>query len=122
MGIEPTSKAWEALVLPLNYTRFGAGTPCAEGAAWTYNGELIVASSGPRYSSPARNPMKVIVNGEERQFDRVVTVAELLYDMGLGQRRVAVEVNREIVPRSRHGEMQLKDQDRVEIVFAIGGG
>jgi sulfur carrier protein len=66
--------------------------------------------------------MKVIVNGEERQFPKPVTVAELLYDMGLGQRRVAVEVNREIVPRSRHDATQLKDQDRVEIVFAIGGG
>jgi sulfur carrier protein len=51
-----------------------------------------------------------------------MTVAALLHDMGLAERRVAVEVNREIVPRSRHGEHQLKENDRVEVVFAIGGG
>jgi sulfur carrier protein len=37
-------------------------------------------------------------------------------------KRVAVEVNQEIVPRSRHAERQLNDSDRVEVVFAIGGG
>ena len=51
-----------------------------------------------------------------------MTIAALLQEMGFSERRVAVEVNREIVPRSRHGQYQLKDNDRVEVVFAIGGG
>lgn len=66
--------------------------------------------------------MKIMLNGQEKSLQAPVTVATLLQDMGVGDRRVAVEVNREIVPRSRHGEVHLKDNDRVEVVFAIGGG
>ena len=66
--------------------------------------------------------MKILLNGQEKSFPTPVTISALLRDMGLGERRVAVEVNREIVPRSRHGEFELKDNDRVEVVFAIGGG
>jgi sulfur carrier protein len=46
----------------------------------------------------------------------------LLTEEGLAERRVAVEVNGEIVPRSQHGDHQLKDGDVVEIVHALGGG
>jgi len=66
--------------------------------------------------------MKIMLNGQEKILTAPVTIAALLQDMGLGERRVAVEVNREIVSRSRHNEFQLKDNDRVEVVFAIGGG
>jgi len=66
--------------------------------------------------------MKIMLNGQEKSFKAPLTVSALLQDMGLGERRVAVEVNREIVPRSRHNEFQLQDNDRVEVVFAIGGG
>ena len=66
--------------------------------------------------------MKIMLNGQEKILTTPATIAALLQDMGLGDRRVAVEVNREIVPRSRHGEIQLKDNDRVEVVLAIGGG
>lgn len=66
--------------------------------------------------------MKIILNGQEKPLAAPITVAALLQEMGLAERRVAVEVNREIVPRSRHGEVQLKDNDRIEVVFAIGGG
>lgn len=66
--------------------------------------------------------MKIILNGQEKPLAAPITVAALLAEMGLAERRVAVEVNREIVPRSRHGELELKDNDRVEVVFAIGGG
>ena len=52
----------------------------------------------------------------------VVTVAALLDELGMAGKRVAVEVNQEIVPRSRHMVFQLNDSDRVEVVFAIGGG
>ncbi len=66
--------------------------------------------------------MRIILNGEEKRFPAPLTVAALLAELGLSERRVAVEVNREIVPRSRHGEVWLKDDDRVEVVRAIGGG
>jgi sulfur carrier protein len=66
--------------------------------------------------------MKILLNGQEKSFSTPVTISALLQEMGLSERRVAVEVNREIVPRSRHGEVELKDNDRVEVVFAIGGG
>jgi sulfur carrier protein len=66
--------------------------------------------------------MKIMLNGQEKILTTPVTIAALLQDMGLGDRRVAVEVNREIVPRSQHGEFRLKADDRVEVVLAIGGG
>lgn len=66
--------------------------------------------------------MKIMLNGQEKSVKAPLTVSSLLQDMGLGDRRVAVEVNREIVPRSQHEEFQLQENDRVEVVFAIGGG
>ena len=66
--------------------------------------------------------MKIVLNGEERVLDAPRTVAQLLSEIGYADRKVAVEVNREIVPRSRHGEHRLCDHDRVEVVLAIGGG
>jgi sulfur carrier protein len=66
--------------------------------------------------------MRITVNGEPKTLDAAVSVAGLLERMGLTGKRVAVEVNRELVPRSRHAELALRDNDRVEIVIAIGGG
>lgn len=66
--------------------------------------------------------MKITVNGLPRDLPHPVTVAALLAQLGLADRRVAVEVNREIVPRSRHAEHRLREDDRVEVVGAIGGG
>ena len=66
--------------------------------------------------------MKIQLNGEEREFDAPQTVLTLLQAAGYGERRVAVEVNREIVARSRHGRHALAEGDRVEIIQAIGGG
>lgn len=66
--------------------------------------------------------MKIVVNGQERALTASVTVAALLDELGMTGQRVAVEVNQEIVPRSRHADFQLNDSDRVEVVFAIGGG
>ena len=66
--------------------------------------------------------MEVIVNGEMRRFPDGMTVAQLLKDMVLTDKRLAVEVNQEIVPRSTHGDHRLQAGDRVEIVHAIGGG
>jgi len=66
--------------------------------------------------------MKITVNGQERALAAPVTVAVLLDTLDMTGKRVAVEVNREIVPRSQHAQFQLNDQDRVEVVNAIGGG
>jgi sulfur carrier protein len=66
--------------------------------------------------------MKIRLNGEEREFDAPLTVAALLQAAGYGERRVAVEVNREIVPRSRHASHALAEGDQVELIQAIGGG
>ncbi|KRG62345.1 thiamine biosynthesis protein ThiS [Stenotrophomonas humi] len=66
--------------------------------------------------------MNIQLNGETRPLPGPLTLIELLAAEGLAERRVAVEVNNEIVPRSQHGEYQLKDGDVVEIVHALGGG
>lgn len=66
--------------------------------------------------------MEIIVNGESRQIAEPYSVAQLVEEMGLTGRRLAVEVNLEIVPRSRHASHRLQAGDRVEIVHAIGGG
>ncbi len=66
--------------------------------------------------------MEVIVNGELRQVVEPYTVANLIHDMDLVGRRLAVEVNSEIVPRSLHETHLFKAGDKVEIVHAIGGG
>lgn len=66
--------------------------------------------------------MKIMLNGEAREFCAPISIEGLLRAEGFGARRVAVEVNREIVPRSVHGARALVDGDRVEIVHALGGG
>ncbi|MGH8214375.1 MAG: sulfur carrier protein ThiS [Rhodanobacteraceae bacterium] len=66
--------------------------------------------------------MQITLNGQPRECKAATTVAALLTEAGHGERKVAVEVNREIVPRSRHAQQVLQDGDRVEIVQAIGGG
>ncbi len=66
--------------------------------------------------------MKILLNGTEKTLDEAPTVAVLLRDLGVADRRVAVEVNHEIVPRSMHAKRVLGDNDRVEVVVAIGGG
>ncbi len=66
--------------------------------------------------------MEILVNGDAREVAAPYTVADLVAELGLQGRRLAVEVNLDIVPRSRHEAHQLRAGDRVEIVHAIGGG
>ena len=66
--------------------------------------------------------MNIIVNGEPQQLPEPMTVAALLETRGLAGKRVAVERNGEIVPRSRHAETALASDDQIEIVVAVGGG
>lgn len=65
---------------------------------------------------------EIVVNGEKRPVQTGQTLAELVGELGLEGRRVAVEVNEEIVPRSRYAEHVLRGGDHVEVVAAIGGG
>ncbi len=66
--------------------------------------------------------MKIYVNGEEHEVAEGMTIAELLAHLAMQGRRLAVEVNEEIVPRSEHERRRLRPGDRVEVVQAIGGG
>jgi thiazole synthase len=64
----------------------------------------------------------ITVNGENRNILEGQTVAQVLDSLGLDRRRIAVEVNREIVPLLRHAEQRLSDKDAIEIVTLVGGG
>ncbi len=66
--------------------------------------------------------MRLIINGEERSFGELASVAALVEALGMKGDRVAVELNREIVARSRWAETRLRDGDRLEIVHFVGGG
>jgi sulfur carrier protein len=65
---------------------------------------------------------KILLNGAPREVAANISVGELLEAEGFAERKVAVEVNREIVPRSLHAQRTVRDGDRIEIVHAIGGG
>ena len=76
-----------------------------------------------RPAAPGDNPrMDIRLNGEPLALPTPCTLTDLLIAQGLAERRVAVEVNGEIVPRGRHAERLLADGDVVEIVHALGGG
>ena len=66
--------------------------------------------------------MNVTVNGDARDLPDGATVSALIAHLGLPERKVAVERNMEIVPKSRYGATALSDGDRIEIVHFIGGG
>jgi thiamine biosynthesis protein ThiS len=66
--------------------------------------------------------MRIEVNGEAREVEAGTTVAALLATLGLGTTLVAVERNREIVPRARHAEQALAEGDTLEVVHFVGGG
>lgn len=71
---------------------------------------------------PSQAVIALTVNGEKRRFEAPLTVEKLLRELDLAGKRVALERNGEIVPRSRFGEERLADGDRIEIVVAVGGG
>lgn len=66
--------------------------------------------------------MQIQLNGEAYPLDEPITLTDLVERMGLAGKRLAIELNLEIVPRSQFAETRLADGDRVEIVHAIGGG
>ena len=64
----------------------------------------------------------LIINGQSRTFPAPLSVAGLIEQLDLQGKRVALERNGEIVPRSKFGAMELNDGDALEIVVAVGGG
>ena len=66
--------------------------------------------------------MTLTLNGETKSFTGLADVASLVAALGLDPKKVAVERNLEIVPRSAYGRTPLADGDRIEIVHFIGGG
>ena len=66
--------------------------------------------------------MHVKLNGEAREVPESMTIQQLLESLKVRRDTVAVEVNREIVPRARHGDRHLEEGDAVEVVTFVGGG
>ena len=92
-------------------------------AAQHLAGNGISGASGTgNFDFHRRLMIQIQLNGEARCIAAGTTVADLIEQLGHAGRRVAVEVNREIVPKSRHAEHPLGDGDIVELVHALGGG
>jgi thiamine biosynthesis protein ThiS len=66
--------------------------------------------------------MNITVNGESRSLEPGTSLGQLLENLGLEGKRIAVEVNRDIVPRSEYDDFRLSENDTIEVVNAIGGG
>jgi thiamine biosynthesis protein ThiS len=66
--------------------------------------------------------MKLQINGEGRDFSAPLSLSSLVAHLGMKQDRVAVELNRSIVPREQWAETNLSEGDRLEIVHFVGGG
>lgn len=89
-------------------------------------GQISGDAGGPRSGAAAEEPedggVTVRVNGELRTVARGLTLSGLLEELGVDARRVAVERNRQVVPRDRRDEVELEEGDEVEIVQFVGGG
>ena len=66
--------------------------------------------------------MKIFFNGNELELATGTTLKQFIDHQGLAGKRLAAEVNLQIIPKADHQNLTLKDQDKVEIVHAIGGG
>jgi sulfur carrier protein len=66
--------------------------------------------------------MQLIINGESRELDEGISIAQMLEQSDLAAKRIAVEVNEQIIPKGRHAQTLLHDGDKIEIIHAIGGG
>jgi sulfur carrier protein len=66
--------------------------------------------------------VKLTVNGEAKSVPEGFTLAQLVRELGLERNPIAIELNREVVPRDRHGKTRLAEGDRLEIVTLVGGG
>jgi sulfur carrier protein len=66
--------------------------------------------------------MKILVNGEERELEKPITLLEFLLQLGIPKERIAIEVNKEVVRRKDWEITIINDGDRIEIVYFVGGG
>ena len=66
--------------------------------------------------------MKIMINGQWRRFDKTITIPQLLEELAVEPRRVAIERNGKIVPRARYDDTELAENDQLEIVSLVGGG
>ena len=66
--------------------------------------------------------MKIIVNGEEISIPEDSNIQDLVAELGYKNKRIAIEVNESIIPKSKHRSYLLKSSDRVEVINAVGGG
>jgi thiamine biosynthesis protein ThiS len=82
----------------------------------------VNASQDPTSQDSSAVALSVRVNGEARTLRAGASIADLIGELGLGGRKLAVAVNRAVVPRARHALHRLAEGDRVEILEAVGGG
>lgn len=66
--------------------------------------------------------MKFELNGEVQEIDRPLNVSGLLEQYDLLRRRVAIAINTRVIPRSRFGEVEIREGDHVDVIQAVGGG
>lgn len=76
----------------------------------------------PCFHSQIIRGMQIMINGEPHSLPAPLNINELLESLSLAEKRLAVELNGEILPRSEFGNVILKSDDQLEIVHAIGGG
>lgn len=94
----------------------------AVGLAGPADGRVEGAHWPAQSEKRGMSKMKIMVNGEPRDVADSITIGELIEEMNLSGRRLAIEVNLDIVPRSQHQQHRLRENDVVEVVHAIGGG
>jgi sulfur carrier protein len=83
---------------------------------------LYRPAQGVTSTARKESTMRLLINGEEKSFSSVADVAGLVAALGLDPRKVAIERNLEIVPRSTYAATPIADGDRIEIVVFVGGG
>jgi sulfur carrier protein len=66
--------------------------------------------------------MNILLNGKDKSIDDELYLNTLIEQLELTGKRLAVEINREIIPKGEHSQYKIQDGDKIEIVFAIGGG
>jgi thiamine biosynthesis protein ThiS len=71
---------------------------------------------------PAFKPLRLIINGQEREINTVKTLAELVRELDISVPHFAAAVNSQVIPKSRYESTEIRDGDKVEIVHAVGGG
>ena len=66
--------------------------------------------------------MKVILNGKQTNLDNYITAQQLLSEMGYQDKRIALEINGEVIPKSEYSNKIIAENDEIEIIIAVGGG